>query len=101
MYKIYEKRSRILRSYVYIYISCILYRCEFEPLLGLWCSEKAVLCRLRAMFDQMIKNLQHSNKALAKAFDIKKAPLYQPRYHIKYLTCCVAYRDDVKEHVLS
>eukprot|EP00913_Durusdinium_trenchii_P027458 g25753.t1 len=28
--------------------------------------------KFRSMFDQMIKNLQHSNKALAKAFDIKK-----------------------------
>jgi len=31
--------------------------------------------KFRAMFDQMIKNLQHSNKALAKAFDIKKVIL--------------------------
>jgi len=31
--------------------------------------------KFRPMFDQMIKNLQHSNKALAKAFDIKKVIL--------------------------
>eukprot|EP00439_Symbiodinium_sp_Y106_P057985 s2510_g8.t1 len=29
--------------------------------------------KFRPMYDQMIKNLQHSNKALAKAFGIKKA----------------------------
>lgn len=28
--------------------------------------------KFRPMFDQMVKNLQHSNKALAKAYDIKK-----------------------------
>jgi len=31
--------------------------------------------KFRAMYDQMVKNLQHSNKALAKAYDIKKAIL--------------------------
>ncbi|CAJ1371640.1 unnamed protein product [Effrenium voratum] len=31
--------------------------------------------KFRALFDQMVKNLQHSNKALAKAFDIKKVIL--------------------------
>lgn len=31
--------------------------------------------KFRPMYDQMIKNLQHSNKALAKAFGIKKVSL--------------------------
>eukprot|EP00440_Ansanella_granifera_P019030 gb/GFBE01020680.1/.p1 GENE.gb/GFBE01020680.1/~~gb/GFBE01020680.1/.p1 ORF type:complete len:548 (+),score=136.18 gb/GFBE01020680.1/:1-1644(+) len=31
--------------------------------------------KFRPMFDQMVKNLQHSNKALAKAYDIKKVIL--------------------------
>lgn len=31
--------------------------------------------KFRPMFDQMLKNLQHSNKALAKAYDIKKVIL--------------------------
>ncbi|CAE7186195.1 unnamed protein product [Symbiodinium pilosum] len=31
--------------------------------------------KFRPMYDQMIKNLQHSNKALAKAFNIKKVCL--------------------------
>lgn len=31
--------------------------------------------KFRAMLDQMVKNLMHSNKALAKAFDIKKVIL--------------------------
>eukprot|EP00933_Yihiella_yeosuensis_P034811 TRINITY_DN2828_c0_g3_i1.p1 TRINITY_DN2828_c0_g3~~TRINITY_DN2828_c0_g3_i1.p1 ORF type:complete len:552 (+),score=122.51 TRINITY_DN2828_c0_g3_i1:138-1793(+) len=31
--------------------------------------------KFRPMFDQMVKNIQHSNKALAKAYDIKKVIL--------------------------